>query len=684
MKVLILDVSAPYSVDATLAGLRRIHPDADLTILSTSSIESANRTIKAGPRIRDMTRALRALGAERFDYTAIPYRPRFLAQPRYLLSLTLMLLQGRGKRTFLLASGDVGRLVSPVNAFLFNPFWPWIWGPLIAIGIIATRPYYFVVQIIRRFILTREDRNDEFVGFGTGKSQGGLVYWLTIVKQAARYGLFGIADKTYFGIPVSVHTFPLSILALKYLRYRGLIYLSAALISVGLAWISFDSGHLKMLWFIPVVLLSTYFIEHIYAGTWEPLAWGFSVLACGAMLHGWFVIAAVFLAATLASHVGVALLTALMLGVVILLKQASLGSVISFSLTALALSLWYIVPFVRSRDKLGRTTQLKTIWKGSLLSPEFIYQTVLYSVFVVSALVTRTASIFVVILLLPLLVSLYNEFVTWIFSPYTIRTFMLLSGAIFLSVHPLLAPALVYLILVYTSPATMSPDFGGLWGDDLTPVTMGRNRQEILRAFRPLNEGRVGFENPLREFLLPYARAGISYILAGENVDLLNTNFAETGDNRIFEEYVRYFNSGAGRDEFELSCRNAGVKYMVAFSDEFRSLLKSWNYEERERLMQIPFTPGHHKTSFDISIFELPWEASAITPPAKLTLANNVLEFSAEAGATYKLSYSCYRGWRASQNGKPLKIEEANPGMILRVPESGPVELRYSYWNYWR
>ncbi len=684
MKVLVLNITAAEGIDATLTGLRRLHRDVDLTIVSATPVASANRTIEAKPFVRDVARALQALRGEQFDYTAIPYRPRFLIDPRYLLTFAVLLLRGHGKRAVLVVSGNAGQLMSPVKAFIFNPFWLWMWGPLLSLAIIVTRPYYLVRQVIANFMLTREDHNDEFVGFGAGKSQGGLVYWLTIVKQARRYGLFGIADNTYFGIPVSVHSFPLAIFALRHLRYRGLIYLSTVLISAGLGWIAIGSAQRKMLWLIPLVLLSTYFIQHIYIGTWEPLAWGLSALACAAALNGWLPIAAILLPATLAAHVGVAMMTTLMLLALLLVKPASLSGLIAFGITSFILSLWYVVPFIRSRDKLGRTAQINSVWKGKALRPELAYQAGLYGLFVLVVLLRRPAFISVVLLLLPLVVLLYNEFITWIFSPYTLHTYMLLTGAIFLIMNPALAPLVVYLILIYTSPASMYPGFGGLWGDDLTPVRLGKIRQEILRAFRPLRDGRVAFEHPLNDFSLPYARAAISYIMAAENVDLLNTNFAETGDDHIFQNYVQHLNATAGREEFESACRDAGIRYMVAFTDEFRTVMKSWNYAHRETLWQIPFSAAPEEAKFDVSIFELPWVATSISPPAQLTVAENRLEFNAQAGAQYRLSYSYYRGWRASQNGTQLEILDGNPGMVLRAKKTGLVSLRYSYWNYWR
>jgi hypothetical protein len=682
LRVLILDVDLPYNLEDSLAGLRRLYPGADFTILTHRSSATNSATIRSGGSIGEIWRALKQIDKREFQYSAVPYRIRFLARPKFWFWLIVLLCRGPGQRTLMPISGGPPRLVTPARALVFNPFWIWTWAPFISVIIILTRPYYLVKQILGNFVLTREDRTDEFVGFGEGRSQGGLVYWLTITKQCARYGLFGIADNTYLGTPVSVHSFPLAILALRYLRYRGLIYFSVACISGALVWLSLGQNRPIMLLLIPAVVFSSYLIQHVTNGTWEPLAWGFSSLSIVALIQGRPVLAGAFLAATILAHVGTGLLTSMFVAACTLLVQVSLRNFVLTALTSFVLAIWYVVPFVRSRDKLGRGVQINSLWTGARWRPERLYQSLLYTAFLLATVFSGYRSWSILIFALPLLVLIYNESIYWVFSPYTISTYMLILGAVLLCLHPFPVPLVVFLLLIFTSSEAIYPGFGQRWSDDLTPITLGPKRQRVIDAFSSLTAGRVAFEKP-SEDVLWFVRAGLSYVLSALDVDLVNTNFTETGDARIYQRYVRHFNAEATFADFQSACQDCGIKYMVAFTDGFRSRLCEWGGTQIADLPDMAFSPNQDGHTVRLSIFELPWRAAKIQPECEISVGTNSISFMGTQGISYKLSYSYYRGWKASQNGKRLAIRDAAPGMLISPVEDGEVHLLYSYWHYW-
>ena len=222
------------------------------------------------------------------------------------------------------------------------------------------------------------------MGFGEGRATGGLVYWYTLTQKAARYGLFGIVHDTYLGNPLSVHSWPLAIAFLGKLGYRKYIYLShRRCCPSDCCALSISAGNPGIALLIPIVILSTYYINNLYIGTWEPLAWSFGLLAMAAFLNQMPVLAGIFIAATLLTHPGVCELT---VASIVVFGITQSGALLVFPKLLMAggvaagLTVWFLIPYFRSGNKLGRDAIIRGVFRqcfemdqGQCLSIRHLY-----------------------------------------------------------------------------------------------------------------------------------------------------------------------------------------------------------------------------------------------------------------------------------------------------------------------
>jgi hypothetical protein len=261
---------------------------------------------------------------------------------------------------------------------------------------------------------------------------------------------------------------------------------------------------------------------------------------------------------------------------------------------------------------------------------------------------------------------------------------MLVAGAFHISQFPSPALVLTYLLVIYTSPTLLFSSFPDPFrGFDLTPITLGETRRRVINAFSDLRSGRVAFECTGLGDANAYSVAALGYILADQPVDLFNAGYAEIGDAAIYERCVQFLNARATRTDFEKACCDGAIKYIVAFSEEFGRLLEQRGYKQLrvlEGLSLSPFVTGAHA---NVVLFELPWEANLITPPADVQILPNRIRFKAKAGQSYLLRFTAFRGWRAFQGRRRLPVEDAGPGMTLKASEDGDVTLKYRYSHYW-
>ncbi len=670
-KILFVDAHIDHSVQWGTEALRKTIPDAEIVFF-----DPGQKTTLWG-----QWRELWKKRSGGYDFSILPTKAEFLRIPSFWRTLLLLVAGSVGSPMLLSQYGTTASVKSLILQRLIPLH------PLVSLIIILRLPLYIVRQVIGNFLLAREDPEDEFVGFGKGKDVGGLVYWLTLTRKASRFGLFGFDHNTYMGWPLSVHSWPLAILALKKLGYRKYTYLAAGLLSLGVAWLCISSGHLRMLWVIPFALCSTYFTFSVYVSTWEILAWGFGSVAWAAMYAHMPVLSGVLLAAVILTHPGVGALMGLSVTLYAILHLYPVGDLVWVVGMTGALVFWWVVPYWRSRDKLGRAYVMNKLWLVSKRwHPTTLYQLIIYSLFVIAGLVSdhRNADLWIV--LIPLLALYYNVKISFNYSRYTLCNFMLLTGAFYLCLHPSLLAFLVFLLVIYTSGNLL---FGAdcIWGFDLAPVRLGEQRRKILQFFSRLSPGRAALEMGGAGSQPAWLIIGaLGYILADQDIDVLNLGYTEVGDHRIYEKYCRYFNSQATSEEFETACRESGTKYMIALTDEFCEKLIERGYKKIDVLdgVHLSETPGAIQVPLRMTAFELPFPSSVIWPPPQgLQVSRNKIEFTPQAGVSYRVKYSAFQGWRAFQKGRRLKIVDARPGMMVSSASDDKIILQYSYSYYW-
>ena len=547
-------------------------------------------------------------------------------------------------------------------------------------------PYYAVTTVLGQFILPREDPADEVVGHGAGKAVGGLVYWLMIAKKARKFGLFGLAHDCYMGMPLSVHNWPLSIAALVKLGYRRTVYISVLILAAGLAWLAVAAGHPYAIVLVPLILFSTYCTFNIYAGVLELLPWGLFIAAFACATQQLYLFTGICLAGIILSHPGAALSSMLTLICYGVLSGHSAHGLFEMTLAAAALSFWFVIPYLRCRRMLGRERIINEVWQAKYSwSSASAYQFGIYALFLSAVILSGERSLSSLYLILPLMALVYNIKRYWLFSAYTLYNYMMVSGAVYLVLHPTILPIIAYLFVIYTPCSTL------LWsgkasfkGFDLTPLTLGNTRGSIQEMFAGLKPGRVAVELGDRSHPGWTYMASLGYILADMDVDLFNNAYAEVGDVRIFHKYCRHLNGSATQKEFETACRDAGIKYIVCLTDEFAATCAARRYVQHGQSIQAQISNEEQLSPVSLAVFELPLESSIIKPPVEVTQSPNRLQFQAEAGTNYHLTLTCFPGWRASQNGRGIRMADDSPGISIRCTEDGPVDLTYSYRNYFR
>src|SRR5205823_1900327 len=131
----------------------------------------------------------------------------------------------------------------------------------------------------------------------------------------------------------------------------------------------------------------------------------------------------------------------------------------------------------------------------------------------------------------------------------------------------------------------------------------------ILALFDSFGEGRIAFENNPADFQECYVRAGLSHALSDERFELLNSSHGETGDNEVHCEFVQHLNAGASQADFKRACIRGGVRYVVAWTNPFRTMLAHAGLREIGSIQNVRFSPypnGRMK-ALDLSVFENDW-----------------------------------------------------------------------------
>jgi len=614
-----------------------------------------------------------------FDTAILPLRRAYILKLQYWLCIIAMFFIRAKKKYFIGLGGDIKEFYTYLAGLSF------ILQPFISIIIIVRLPYYVVREVFGNYMMTKEKKGDEFVGFGKGKAANNIIYWLAITKKAKKYGLFGLAHDNYMGLPIGLHNWPFAVLTLGSLGFRNYVYLSALLLGIGFGWIGIAAGHPTLLWFMPLIFLSTFFLYNVNVGNWEILAWGLSALSMAGYFIHWPLMSAIFLALVLLTHPGVALITCVFLTAFSLLDQRPVMDLAVFYLLSAIFVIWWLIPYREASSKLGRNHIINKFWDNQMnWSLPSLYQAFIFFLFLCAAIMTGKNKALAVLLILPLVFLYYNTKVKWIFSGYTITNFMLFSGAIYLALQPSLIAGFMYLLVIYTSNAMLWLYPGvSLWGFDLTPLTYGETGPKVLRAFNSLPAGRIAVEMSKKHSHTWDVMPSLGYILADSNIEFFNGGYTENGDHHIFEKYCQYFNIEATSSQFESACQEAGIQYFVTCSPGFTQELRQRGHPVVTTLDNLYFSRTPNEAPVSLTIFKLPWEATLIEPKTEIIASVNSIRFTAKQGIKYWIKYSSFKGWHAWQGNDRIDIEDANPGILIKALRDGEVALKYSLANYW-
>jgi hypothetical protein len=641
-----------------------------------SCIPGTEITVIDGKAPLEMWRTLKKSAPTDYRHSVLPFRYRFLTSPRYWAQMLFLLLGARGSPRFATANN---RLLTPIDVLKFAlPL-----QPLVSVVLLLRVPLYLLRDVIGKFLLAPRRRGGEpIVGYGAGKGSGGLVYWYNLTSKARKYGALGIAHDTYWGMPLSVHSWPIAVIALRYLGYRPYTLLSTLLL-VGAFGICV---HEPWAWaLVPIILLSTFYVNNVYVGTWELLAWGLGALALTISALGYPVPAGVFLGATLLTHPGVATLVLLSLCVGSFVQGMPFLELVTTGVATAVTMSWFVVPYWRGRRKLGRAQIINNEWGGAkTLSVNSLYRVLTYGVFCGAAFAETKNGLAVAALALPAFIEVFNTRVKWIFSNYTVTNYMLVLGALFTVAHPGPLTIAGYLLVIYAGPWLVTSRAEGIDREyDLTPVYLEGTAERIRKLFAPCRNGRVAFECNGFGGDDEMAVATVAYVLADEPVDLMNSSYAEIGDSALFQHFTRFFKAQATPSELEKACTGAAVRYVVAFGDEFSRLVAACGGRELGRLEDLHISHTPNQAVIDLTLFEMPWDVNLCEGATDLTIGRNEVRFSARAGESYLVKLTCLPGWRAHQGGRRLALQDANPGMTLVADADGEILLHYRYRHYW-
>jgi len=572
------------------------------------------------------------------------------------------------------------KLRSGLSAYVF-PNWRL---PFMPVVILFQLPRFIVKEVIGNFILSKENPADEFFAFGDGKGIAGAMPWLCKAKMARKYGVFGIAHDDYMGTPVTLFAQPLAVYLLAKLGYRKYVGYAVLLFIVSLLVLAWATGHPWVLLLLPLILCSPYFMEHLYLGNWEILAWSFFVFSSAFWLANLPMLAGLFLTLTIYSHPGIGLLNAMFLTLFALLSMQLYPGFLLVFVISVILTVPYVVPFLRNRSKLGRDKIINDVWKYPYKwYPSTAYQFMVYALFCVAVLYSSPWALVNLTVLLPLVALFVNVKLRWIFSAYTTRSFMLVCGLLFVFSQPNVFTVATFLFVIFTDPHFFISFLPAGEYFNLKPVTLGSKKDKIISLFAKVPaRSRIAFEMGKRGVEWEW-NVLLGYLLVEEKLEVFNSGFAEIGDYAIYHEYACKLNAQSSKEQLENVCRRAGVSYLVAYSEEFVKKLDSYGYQKQGKITceNMGFSPGKDATMI---LFELPRRAGLIDPETKFVQKLNEMLFVAEQGQTYTLRYSYFPGWKAFQAGKEIKIVDYKPGMQITALNDGEITLKYNYWNYWK
>ena len=562
--------------------------------------------------------------------------------------------------------------------------------------IIFSSPFYFVKEILNNFILQKEDKNDPIIGWGLFKKMSGSTAFWGRAKMAEKYGVLGINYRDYMGFPISLHRSPLDIFFLNKLGYKKYVYLSIVLIAISCFQIAFYTGNYFVLFILPFVFCSTYFIKSLIICHIEFLAWGFFSLSLASYFTNQIVLSGIFLALSILTHISIGMIGAFCIFTFslfeVLLTQSIYPTLLDFLVCSIItgfISILFLGPFVMNRHKLSRTELLNIMygWKPSLSFRDF-YAGVIYGLLILSLFYFIPISPIHFVSIIPLLMLFYNIRIRWIFSEYTIELAMLFLGLLIILIYPHPLMIAVYIYLIYTSPKLQIGAYYGIseFKISITPITLGYTREKIINLFKalPINS-RVALESGSR---IKNANAFeynclLSYVLVNENIELANAYGPELVESSIYFNIDQYLHENATKGQVKTALINGGANYIAVYSENFKNKLESWGYTVIDTVDCRELELNDLIIGPSIYLLNAPYKTNTIKPLSNLIFYPNQIKFYANAHTRYFLKYNYYSGWQAYQNGIRINIEDAKPGMFIQSNDKGWIDLRYRYVNYW-
>lgn len=702
--ILLIYAGYVIGIVTAIASIKEKYPQATISLLTDSRNEhlfgenvSINEIISYGRKnfIKEIYHVIIKLREKRYDSAIIPtkeLKETDLKDINYLGMGVILWLSGIKNIAYY--SKDCNRFEIRLRRLAVLGVWDIITTLVAPLIIFIRTPLFIWKEIIKNFVFSKTSRDDEFMGFGGGKGFTGLIYVLVKSKMAKKYGLFGIAHDDFMGTPVTLHRGFVDMALFRSFGFRKTVGISVALFTIAFTWLIVPINNLFLLIILLFVFCSSYFIEQIYVGVLEILSWAFFALSFVSYYNGDVILAAIFFALLICSHVGIGLLYGLSItlyGATNIFYGApampSLFEFFIFGCLTCALTLPYLIPFIKSRAKLSRNDLINTAWGGSYWAKKNSIQATIYSIFIISAIVYTPLTPMHYLLFLPLLALYVNSSRKWLFSAYTLEMFMLVTGLIFVLINPKLEVIILYFYLIYTSPSILTPRMLGAtkYGFSLKPVTLGIKKQEIINLLSKVTKGsRIALEGgSLKNLDIYRFNPLLSYLLVDADAELLNGYAAEFVEANIYLDIVQYLDHTSSQERIKKVLAMGGASYIVAYSESFKQDLRKFKFEELGSVDCQDISLMKNEPGPVITLFKTPFDVSIIEPKTKLIVSTNELRFNAEKGKTYLLKYNYYLGWKAFQNKNNVVIEDATPGMIIKAPADGEIVLRYRYRYYW-
>lgn len=702
--ILIIYAGYIIGIVTAIASIKEKYPQATISLLTDSRNEylfgenvSANEIISYGRKnfIKEIYQLIKKLREKRYDSAIIPtkeLKETDLKDINYLGIGVILWLSGIKNITYY--SKNCNRFDVRLRTLAVLSVWDIITTLVAPLIIFIRTPFFFWKEILKNFVFSKASRDDECMGFGGGRGFTGLIYVLVKSKMAKKYGLFGNAHDDFMGTPVTLHRGFVDMALFKRFGFRKTVGISVALFTIAFTWLILPTNNLFLLIIFPFIFCSSYFIEQIYVGVLEMLSWAFFALSFVSYYNGEVILAAIFFALLICSHVGIGLLYGLFITLYVATNifygapaMPSLFDFIIFGCLTSALTLPYLIPFIKSRAKLSRNDLINTAWGGSYWAKKNITQATIYSIFIISTIIYTPLTPMHYLLFLPLLALYVNTSKRWLFSAYTLEMFMLVTGLIVVLINPKLEVIIIYFYLLYTSPSILTPRMLGAtkYGFSLKPVTLGIKKQEIINLLSKITKGsRIALEGGSRKNLDIYRfNPLLSYLLVDADAELLNGYAPEFVEANIYFDIVQYMDHTSSQERIKKVLTKGGSGYIVAYSESFKQNLRKFKFEELGSVDCQDISLMKNEPGPIITLFKTPFDVSIIEPKTKLIVSTNEMRFNAEKGKTYLLKYSYYLGWKAFQNKKNVVIKDAHPGMSIKTPCDGEIVLKYKYRHYW-